>query len=234
MRIGEIAKKSGISISNIRFYEKKGLIEPDREVSSQYRNYTEEDLERIKLIILYRKMDFSVEQIESILKGDISLEEALSQQIETLEEKQKEIQGSIDLCHKLVSDGAVNGLDVDYYMNYTKQEEASGKRFANIDVFIEDVTEFTNVPAFSDFLLPGGLELRFVWLNRLIMIFWSILLFGMPIFGVIDLLIRRDFNIALILFMVLWMAFFWTSFIKFRKAKKVNEEHTIHIEETTK
>ena len=32
MRIGEVAEQTGLSISNIRFYEKKGLIKSDREV----------------------------------------------------------------------------------------------------------------------------------------------------------------------------------------------------------
>ena len=37
MRIGEVAEKTGLSISNIRFYEKKGLIGPEREAESKYR-----------------------------------------------------------------------------------------------------------------------------------------------------------------------------------------------------
>ena len=48
MKIGEAAKKAGISPGNIRFYEKKGLLKPSREESSSYRNYTEEDIERLK------------------------------------------------------------------------------------------------------------------------------------------------------------------------------------------
>ena len=44
MRIGEIAEKTGLSVSNIRFYEKKGLIGPNREEESKYRNYTDSDL----------------------------------------------------------------------------------------------------------------------------------------------------------------------------------------------
>lgn len=31
MRIGEIAKRTGLNISNIRFYERKGLLAPKRE-----------------------------------------------------------------------------------------------------------------------------------------------------------------------------------------------------------
>ncbi len=44
MRIGEIAKRTGLNISNIRFYERKGLLTPKREQDSQYRDYTEEDV----------------------------------------------------------------------------------------------------------------------------------------------------------------------------------------------
>ena len=35
MKIGEAAKETGLSISNIRFYEKKGLLEPEREAESR-------------------------------------------------------------------------------------------------------------------------------------------------------------------------------------------------------
>lgn len=48
MKIGEIAKQSGLSISNIRFYERKGLIGPNRDENSQYRIYSNDDLEQLK------------------------------------------------------------------------------------------------------------------------------------------------------------------------------------------
>ena len=59
MKIGEAAKKAGISPGNIRFYEKKGLLKPSREESSSYRNYTEEDVDRLKRILILRKTDLS-------------------------------------------------------------------------------------------------------------------------------------------------------------------------------
>lgn len=62
MKIGEVAEQTGLSISNIRFYEKKGLIEPKRNEQSKYRDYTEEDVKRLKQIILYRKMDMPLEK----------------------------------------------------------------------------------------------------------------------------------------------------------------------------
>ena len=62
MKIGEVAEQTGLSISNIRFYEKKGLIEPKRNEQSKYRDYTEENVKRLKQIILYRKMDMPLEK----------------------------------------------------------------------------------------------------------------------------------------------------------------------------
>ena len=46
MRISEVAKETGLSVSNIRFYEKKGLLSPERKEESNYRDYTEEDIKR--------------------------------------------------------------------------------------------------------------------------------------------------------------------------------------------
>ena len=37
MRIGEVAKRTGLNVSNVRFYERKGLLAPVREEESNYR-----------------------------------------------------------------------------------------------------------------------------------------------------------------------------------------------------
>ena len=47
MRIGEVAQRTGLSISNIRFYEKKGLIGPERNEQNRYREHEEEDVQWI-------------------------------------------------------------------------------------------------------------------------------------------------------------------------------------------
>lgn len=52
MRIGEIAKLSDLSVDMIRFYEKKGLLDPllIRRGQNNYRDYSEACLERLMLI----------------------------------------------------------------------------------------------------------------------------------------------------------------------------------------
>ena len=149
MKIGEIAKQSGLSISNIRFYEKKGLIGPNRDENSQYRIYSNDDLEQLKKIILFRKMDLPVDTIGSILNGTVSLEVVIKQQLAELKSKQLMIQGSIDLCDKLVADRAYDHMDLDYYLDFVKEEESNGRKFGNIESLLEDLSEFTQVDKYT-------------------------------------------------------------------------------------
>ena len=80
MKISEAAKLTGLNVSSIRFYERKGLLVPQRENGSKYRDYTEADVQRMKQILLYRKMGIAVETIELILKEKSDLREVLTEQ----------------------------------------------------------------------------------------------------------------------------------------------------------
>jgi len=221
MRIGEIAESTGLSVSNIRFYEKKGLIGPDREKESKYRNYTEEDLRRLNLIVLYRKMDLSVETIGRILTKEISAEDALEQQLLDLKAKQEELQGSIDLCQKMIEDQAYGDsetLEIDTYLNYVKEEEAKGRRFAKLDDLLDDYSEFTRMQYFAGTSL--FMLFPHLWMNRLIMIVWCGIFMLFPIAGIIGELCEEDPSIVAILFFIVWAIVFNVSFFVFRKRRQ--------------
>ena len=127
MKIGQAAQLTGLTISNIRFYERKGLLEPERNDQSKYRNYSEQDIRRLKQIILYRKMNMPIEKIALMLDDPAVSEELVRQQLQELLNKQQEIQGSIDLCRKLAADHAYDGENIDFYLNYVKEEEKKGR-----------------------------------------------------------------------------------------------------------
>ena len=61
-------------------------------------------------------------------------------------------QGSIDLCRKVIADQAFGQMDVNYYMEYIKEEETNGKIFAKIDDFLVDLSTFTKF----DYFVGGG------------------------------------------------------------------------------
>ena len=64
-------------MSNIRFYEKKKLLTPKRENGNQYRDYTEEDIERLKKIMILRKLDIPIDTIQAVFSQQIPMETVL-------------------------------------------------------------------------------------------------------------------------------------------------------------
>ena len=221
MRIGEAAERTGLSISNIRFYEKKGLLEPEREQQSKYRDYSEEDVERLNRILLYRKMDLSIEVIQSVLDKETSLEQALEAQIVVLNEKKDMIQGSIDLCRVMLENQFSDTYDTAYYLNYGKEEETKGHKFAEIEEILEDFAAFTNFNVLASDRMWGWIfeSPRRLRLARII---WSSVLILLPAIAVIDQVINsrgtsKPGLFAVILFWIFLVAAVGTSFVHFRK-----------------
>ncbi|MBZ9796726.1 MerR family transcriptional regulator [Mesorhizobium sp. ES1-4] len=64
-RIGEMAKKYGVTLRTLRFYEDKGLLNPRRDGST--RLYTRRDKARLKLILLGRKVGFSLRDVKQMM-----------------------------------------------------------------------------------------------------------------------------------------------------------------------
>lgn len=64
-RIGDMAKMFGVTLRTLRFYEDKGLISPKREGST--RLYSRRDKARLKLIMLGRKVGFSLRDVKQIM-----------------------------------------------------------------------------------------------------------------------------------------------------------------------
>ena len=68
MTIRELEQKSGLERANIRFYEKEKLLNPVRRENG-YRDYSEEDLQTLRRICLFRRLQFSLEEIRSLQDG---------------------------------------------------------------------------------------------------------------------------------------------------------------------
>jgi DNA-binding transcriptional MerR regulator len=64
-RIGEMAQAFGVTLRTLRFYEDKGLLQPKREGAT--RLYTRRDKARLKLILLGRKVGFSLRDVKQMI-----------------------------------------------------------------------------------------------------------------------------------------------------------------------
>lgn len=66
LTIGELAERSGVSTSALRFYERKGLIFAERTNSNQ-RRYHRSILRRVSLIRVSQTLGFSLREITNAL-----------------------------------------------------------------------------------------------------------------------------------------------------------------------
>ena len=117
MRIKEVEDLVGITRKNIRFYEKEGLLSPGRELENSYRDYTEDDVRRLRVIRLLRKLDMPISAISDVLEGRISLAESLHLHTLLLEEQRSNIVNAQRVCRLITESGAsLSELDTDHYL----------------------------------------------------------------------------------------------------------------------
>lgn len=68
--VSEVAKMAGTTERTLRYYDQVGLLTPSGYSEAGYRLYGEEDLKKLQKILFFREMDFSLEKIALLLKGD--------------------------------------------------------------------------------------------------------------------------------------------------------------------
>ncbi len=103
-RIGDMAARFGVSLRTLRFYEDKGLLTPLREGNT--RLYTTRDRARMKLIMLGRKVGFSLRDVKQMIdlhepsgtstkQFKLALEKSERQMVR-LEKQRVELDGAIE------------------------------------------------------------------------------------------------------------------------------------------
>ncbi|WP_410211542.1 MerR family transcriptional regulator [Aquirhabdus sp.] len=67
MKIGELAKQSGLASSRIRFYEASGLIGKVQRQANGYREYPAQTLQLLRIITCAQQVGFTLEEIHNML-----------------------------------------------------------------------------------------------------------------------------------------------------------------------
>lgn len=130
MNIKEVEVRTGLSRSNIRFYEKEKLIEPLRNESNGYRDYSENDVENIKKIAYLRTLGISIEDIRSIISEKVTLREMLERQNEVLKSQITDLNKAKFMCEKILDEESISyeKLQVEQYVtelqDYWKDNQA--------------------------------------------------------------------------------------------------------------
>jgi DNA-binding transcriptional MerR regulator len=71
MKIGELAQRTGLATSRIRFYERIGLLSVARRQANGYRSYPEEAVLALRLIATAQRAGFSLDELRQLLPDDL-------------------------------------------------------------------------------------------------------------------------------------------------------------------
>jgi len=139
LKIGEVARRSGIGIEALRFYEKSGLLDRPGRTYSGYRLYDENVLERLAFVKKAQLLGFTLDEIKQLIdhkrKGEnpcaevreivkIRLEE-LNERIEQMVRYRDELSAALEEWQEIgEADGHVCGLiegsHIEHGMNHKK------------------------------------------------------------------------------------------------------------------
>ena len=110
-KIGEISKLYGIGVDAIRYYEKIGIIQPER-ATSGYRHYSIHDIWRLNVIRDLRSLGMTMEQIREYLDhhtvaSSIHMldyeQQAIDQQMEKLNKLKKDVARRLETIQSALS-----------------------------------------------------------------------------------------------------------------------------------
>ena len=76
MTTHEVEEMLDITKKTLIYYENEGLVKLSRD-SNNYRNYDQDDISKIKFILLLREMDVNIEEIKQIISEKKSIRDAL-------------------------------------------------------------------------------------------------------------------------------------------------------------
>ena len=107
---GELAKLGDVSVRTVQFYDTKGLLPPTELTDGGRRLYTENDLIKLRLICMLKKLGLSLDSIQGILDSEAPgkvLTLLLDEQVKQIGNEIKEKQEQIDAI-KIVKDNIRN------------------------------------------------------------------------------------------------------------------------------
>lgn len=67
MKIGELARRAGVRIDTVRYYERQGLLPPPVRQASGYRSYALPDISRLRFVRRAKALGFTLEEIRELL-----------------------------------------------------------------------------------------------------------------------------------------------------------------------
>lgn len=109
MTIGELARRAGVGVETVRYYQRRGLFpEPPRQPRG-IREYSPEALQLLQFIRKARGLGFTIREVERLVAlrrgkgGPQELAPLLTSKADVLEKQIRELQSAVTMLHELAA-----------------------------------------------------------------------------------------------------------------------------------
>ena len=122
--VRQVSALTGVSVRTLHHYDAIGLLRPTQVTEAGYRLYDEGALERLHSILLFRELEFPLEEIRKLLdEPGFDPMEALDSQIRLLEEKKERLETVIAQAKKMKEKGSF-GMKKEHFDKYSQEAKA--------------------------------------------------------------------------------------------------------------
>ena len=99
MTVAQVSKRTGVSVRTLHHYDQIGLLKPTEVTDAGYRLYDDGALDKLYMILVYRELGLSLNEIGSILDAaDYDRNRVLEHQIKLMQERVEKLQNRISLA----------------------------------------------------------------------------------------------------------------------------------------
>ena len=124
--VKEVSRLTGVSIRALQYYDKIGLLKPAAYTEAGYRLYDAAELEKLQQILLFRELEFPLQEIKQMITSpEFDRQKALTQQIALLTMKKERLESLIQFARGIQLTGGRNmdfsAFDTSKIEEYTKR-----------------------------------------------------------------------------------------------------------------
>ncbi|MBR8745126.1 MerR family transcriptional regulator [Nocardiopsis sp. MG754419] len=141
--IGDAARRSGLSVSAVRFYADAGVVEPTYLSEAGHRLYDIATIARLELVRTLRELDTDLGEIRRLLEGGTTLHGLLTTHLEIVERQERTLRARRAVLRTLIRQGGGTAQAVLMHKLVSMTDE---ERERIVDDFWNDVGAGLDVP----------------------------------------------------------------------------------------
>lgn len=158
MTVGEVAKKIGVTVRTLQYYDKEGLLSPSAESAGGRRLYTDKDLVMLHQIISLKSLGFSLDDIKHrliFLETPTDVAIALTEQADNIRRKIEQLTASLTAIEQLKTEILqMKTVDFKKYADIIVNLQMNNEYYWLIKKFDDDMLDYIR----SKFNKESGLD----------------------------------------------------------------------------